>query len=405
MKTSLCRLSILAVVVLVTLTGCKDDGPSSKIFVRNGVARPIRVAVLPFESIGRQEDAGQVLTNTVLAYLLSTNVFEVVDPGTLDDAMSSAEGGPYRTIIEALKPKNLQTLQKMLNLDAVIVGTVEEYGDVRIGNDSYPSLSFSARLVDARTGNIIWMGSISKTGADKVTLFDIGRVSSMGKLCKSAVREMAQSMLKSQQMLTLALKPEGGLSPAVLEKQRQAKALEHGTALPAAVEVAARQPESPAPVEQPTTQPATQPTAPAQAEQPAATGGKSTDETKSYGQTELTALLGDASGFKRGEVKYSKHFHDTVEARYTIGDGPGFVDVKLVDYRKVASAQKLVAHYHPGENEGKFRNRPAFVTSNSTFKYTYVDMPVGRFGLFVKGPEARTADMERLVESLINLLQ
>ena len=67
MKTSLCKFSILIGLVLATLTGCKNDGPSSKIFVKNGEARPVRIAVLPFDSVGRQEDAGTVLTNTVVA--------------------------------------------------------------------------------------------------------------------------------------------------------------------------------------------------------------------------------------------------------------------------------------------------------------------------------------------------
>jgi hypothetical protein len=404
MKMSLCRLPILIGLVLVTLTGCKNDGPSSKIFVRNGESRPIRIAVLPFENIGRQEDAGTVMTNTVLAYLLSTNVFEVVDPATLDDAMSNAEGGPYRTVMEALRPKNLQTLQKMLKLDAVIVGTVEEYGDVRIGNDSYPSVSFSARLVDARTANIIWMGSISKTGADKVTLFDIGRVSSMGKLCKAAVREMAASMMKSQQTLTVALKPADSIpSPADIEIQKQAQVLEHGTSLPVQAE-ASPKPAEASSTEQPQVQVVQAPAEQPKEEAPASTG-KSTDESKTYNGDELASLLGDVNGFKRGEVKQSKHFHNTTETKYTIGDGPSFVEVKLVDYRKAASAQKLVAHYHQGEAEAKFRNRPAYVSTNDRYKYTYLDLPVGRFGLFIKGPQNKTADLEKLTESLINYLQ
>ena len=117
-------------------------------------------------------------------------------------------------------------------MDAILTGMVEEYGEVRIGNETYPSVSFSSRLVNARDATIVWAGMVSRTGADKVLLFDIRRISSMGKLVKSAVQSMASSMLHDQDRIVAALRPAASTpaSAAAGARARDDSPCRHGYA-------------------------------------------------------------------------------------------------------------------------------------------------------------------------------
>lgn len=383
MKNNLTKMVAAAILlgIILVLAGCKDDGPSSKVFVKNGSGKLPRIAIIPFDAVGniRSQDAGRVVTNTVMTYLLSTGLFEVVDPGMLDEALISNQV----RITEGLKKDDLTALQKALDLDGVILGLVEEYGDVRIGNDTYPSVSFSARLINAHTGGIIWAGAISKTGADKVSIFDIGRISSMGKLCKSAVRDMASSLSKTYDQVQIAL-----AIPQVATPQVQQAVEDHGTVIPAgnvaAVTPTAETPATPAVSGTPT----------------ASSAGKSIDESATYGESELKALLPEISGYIRGEFDYKKHTHDTIEGRYGFGGGKNFVEVKLVDYKKAVTAENFIRMYHVEEDPTKFAGVSAFI-STSGFGYEHVDAAVGRFGLYVRGPAAKKDDVEKVAASVI----
>jgi len=393
---------LAALVSTVFIAGCKDSGPSARSFVKNSTNAPVRIAVIPFDNVTRDENAGKVVTNTVLVYLLSTGYFDVVEPGVLDEAMATASP-PIRETSGSLKPKDLRYLADKLGVDAIIVGAVEDFGEVRINNDSYPSVSFSARMVNARTGEILWADTVSKAGADKEKLFGIGRVSSLGKLCKLAVAEMAASMQKHGETILAHLRSTVAAAPAGQQTSGPPQqTADHGTELPsAATPTAPEKPESAAVAQKPSGQ-AVEPSVSGAAN--GKVGGKAADETKEYAEADLKALLIDVAGFKKSEPAYEKHFHASVEARYTIGEGPQFVEVRLTDYRRAATAAKFMEHYHPGTSPAVFGGLPAYVYT-SGFGYQHTNLAVGRFGLFIKGPEAKKESIEALAKALIAALQ
>ena len=59
-----------------------------KVFVKDGRDRPLRVAVVDFTNLApRSDEAGRVITNAIVTYMLSTGAFDVVEPGVVDQAM------------------------------------------------------------------------------------------------------------------------------------------------------------------------------------------------------------------------------------------------------------------------------------------------------------------------------
>jgi hypothetical protein len=372
MKTrTFASIAIAGAVLLALVSGCKESGPSTQIYVKKAAGQRLRIAVLPFDNVSREQDAGRIVTTTVITYLLSTGDFDVVEPGVVYNALTSEAV----RLTEGITLDTCQKLQPKLNADAFIIGLVEEFGEVRIGPDSYPAISFSARLVDARTAEILWAATISKTGAEGVKIFDIGRISSLGKLSKLAVKAMADSLAKYRQEIALSMN-----LPAEPRTLIQAASGDAASISPAG-------------------------TAPGESRASTASGAtpKYLDESAVYGQAELTALLKDVGSAKLGNVVHKKHYHDTVETQYTLEGGKA-VEVRLVDYQKTASAEKFLQHYHPGSQQGAFESLPAF-SGESEFGYHHLDMAVGRFGLFLRGPKDSKADIEALAKGLIASLK
>ena len=333
---------IAGFVVMLCLSGCNDSGQSTRIFLKNGTSKRLRVAVLPFDNVSRDQDAGRVITNTVITYLLSTGEFDVVEPGIVYATM----GSENVRLTEGVTVEVSQKLQTKLNADAYVMGMVEEYGEVRIGSDTYPAVSFSARLVDARTATILWAATISKTGADNVKLFDIGRVSSLGKLSKQAVATLAASLYKSKNSIIADIATSHDkIVPFDVKVVNDGKPEQVGLSL----------------VQSPTAA-----TDAASAVARLAQTGRSFDESATYGEKELTALLKDVGFDKLGPVTYKKHFHGSVETSYQIGGNGKSVEVRLVDYLKSASSEKFIKHYNPGAQQITFETLPAFSRSQTS---------------------------------------
>ena len=374
----LLKLAIAAVVCIAFVAGCNDGGPSTKIFVKKDNGRKLRVAVLPFDNVARDAEAGRVITNTVVTYMLTTGYFDVVEPGVVYAAMGSTG---VRTT-EGMTPEASAKLQPLLNADIYVTGVVEEYGEVRVGADTYPAVSFSSRLLNARTNEIMWAATISKTGAEGAKIFDIGRISSLGKLSKLAVKAMADSLIKSKAQIFSGVQPGAAASG------------DAGNGEPSSVS--------------PTATPATTPTP-----TPAASGGtaaattagaKYMDEALVYGEPEMTALLKDVGDAKLGVVRYSKHYHGTIETQYQLTAGGKIIDVKLVDYKKVATAAKFVEQETPSGEKGSFDSHSA-VTDTSEFDYFHLNIAAGRFGIYLRGPSAQKAETEALGKGIIALLK
>ncbi len=349
---------LVAGLALVLFTaGCRDAGPSSQVYYRNGSGQKLRIAVIPFLPPANAPDAGAVLTSTVVTYLLSTGAVDVVEPGTVDQAMRVARFVP--TAAGGMDPTMTAALQQSLNVDAYLMGQVEEYGEVRMGPDTYPAVSFSARLIRASDNTIVWAASISKTGADRVKVFDIGRISSLGKLTKLAVDEMALSLRAHAADLVNA----PGMSVPTPSPAQPAKSGQF---------------------------------------QRARLNPAFADETRSFGEADLKALLPEVTGFTRGTVDYSKHFHDAVAARYR-GEN-AIIEVKLIDYQKADTATKFVEQESPGMQRETIGELPAYSSASQPDHagFVHFNAVVGRFGLYISAPQSAAGEARKLTDAILS---
>ena len=121
----------------------------------------MKVAILGFDNWTSHPSAGQIIAQLLASELYSQGVFEISEvAGAGDGSDSSNASGGSADLVAARKKAVL------LNVDAVIVGSVSEYGYKHSLNEE-PAVGLSLRLVSAQTGEVIWAASHSVIGTDK----------------------------------------------------------------------------------------------------------------------------------------------------------------------------------------------------------------------------------------------
>ena len=86
-----------------------------------------------------------------------------------------------------------------LNIEAIVVGSVETYSAERVSDQIIPEVSISARLIDAETGIIIWASTHTRRGGTGVPIFGWGKVNSLSMLSQQVIQDMANSLAKYAQ--------------------------------------------------------------------------------------------------------------------------------------------------------------------------------------------------------------
>jgi TolB-like protein len=147
-----------------------------------------KVAVLPFQNISGHGYAGRVVANAYVTELFNTGRFHVEEPGNIRQFMIQER---VDTIGE-MELGRLRVLGRRLRVDAIVVGTVEEFNDGRRGD--VPVVSVTARMVEASSGRIVWSGQNKRKGDDYTIVFDLGEVRTVTALTQKVVKEMIDTI-------------------------------------------------------------------------------------------------------------------------------------------------------------------------------------------------------------------
>lgn len=184
-NTSWIKQTILLLVVLPIFCSCSV--PMSYIHPTADLTYIKTVAIVPLKNLTQERGAEGKVRNVVLAEVLRRGIFDVVEFGEVDKVLR--EEGVKET--ESVISKSVaERAGKRMNIQAFIVGTVEEYGISRAGSSSYPEVAASLKLVDAKSYKILWEATHSVKGATILDqLFGIGK-KSRSDLCRRLVEEM-----------------------------------------------------------------------------------------------------------------------------------------------------------------------------------------------------------------------
>jgi len=189
----------------IITSGC--SGPRIYIHPTPGFDRIKKIAVMPFNNLSTDDKAGEKVRNSFVVELLRTGSFGVLDIGETDKLLQSAglsysESQNPTPVVNApnapgAKPEEIPISKKigdLLHVEAVLVGSVEEYSIDRVGDQSIPEVSVSVRLLDAETGIIIWASTYTKRGSTGIPILGWGKVNSLSKLSHQLAQDMVASL-------------------------------------------------------------------------------------------------------------------------------------------------------------------------------------------------------------------
>lgn len=119
-----------------------------------------RVAVLPLANLSRDPAAAERVRDVFSNALLATHAVYVVPPGEVARALGrSALASPA-----SLTTDDVVKLGGQLKVQAVITGTLKEYGEMRSGSASANFISLSVQMVETATGKVVWSASTTQGG-------------------------------------------------------------------------------------------------------------------------------------------------------------------------------------------------------------------------------------------------
>lgn len=170
------------------LSGGASDDPGAASNAASAIEKLGNVALVPFGSLARWRAtvSAELATECVRAEAHRLGVRLL--PGNLVHRSIMRSQAVWGEVTEAAR----EELRRTLDADTILTGTVEVY-EVGGGGEPEPRVTLSMRMIDVRTGRLLWVGGLERSGRHKQGLFRLGRVYSGGVLSKRlAVALLAQ---------------------------------------------------------------------------------------------------------------------------------------------------------------------------------------------------------------------
>ncbi len=154
-----CFRKAVAALMLFMMAGCTSnldlyrDGNMDFGAVHN-------VAIMPLANLTRESPAADRVRDILASMLLATGGVYVIPPGEVARGISRAGiSNPA-----APSTEELVKMAGIIKADAIITGTIREYGEVRSGTASANVISLSFTMLEAQTGKAVWSASTTRGG-------------------------------------------------------------------------------------------------------------------------------------------------------------------------------------------------------------------------------------------------
>ena len=121
---------------------------------------------------------------------LAESGYYVVPVAVMDETFKQ-NGLTNATDIQATSPAKLR---EIFGADAALYSKVTQYGSVYQVIDSTTIVAASAKLVDLKTGDVLWQGTGRATGKELGNNVNVGGFGIVGVLVQAAVKQIAHSL-------------------------------------------------------------------------------------------------------------------------------------------------------------------------------------------------------------------
>lgn len=150
------------------------------------------VAVMPFVSLAKDPVVAERVRDVFMNRLLATGAVYVVPVGEVARGVTRGEvQNP-----SAPSPEEAVKLAGIIRVQAIITGTVREYGEVRSGAASSNIISISLQMIETQTGKVVWTDSSTRGGISIWDRLFGGGGKPMNKVTEKAVNDLIYRLLK-----------------------------------------------------------------------------------------------------------------------------------------------------------------------------------------------------------------
>jgi hypothetical protein len=150
-----------AILILFIIPGCRSAVPTYHISEDIDFSFFKKAAVMPLDNLTSEKFAGDIVKQVVISELLASGLVDIVIPGEVLIAIKSLG----IKSITSLSTEEIRALGKALNVEAIIMGSVQEYGEVKVGSSSAPQVTITLMMADSASGAIVWSITKSRSGA------------------------------------------------------------------------------------------------------------------------------------------------------------------------------------------------------------------------------------------------
>ncbi len=120
-----------------------------------------KIAILPLDNFSPNKTASEAVRQVLTTEMLASGFVDVVVPG---DVMAAINNIGVRSVTSP-SVEEIRALGKFLRVEAVIIGSVDKYGETRMGNINVAEVSLTLMMVDTGAGDILWSVTKSSSGA------------------------------------------------------------------------------------------------------------------------------------------------------------------------------------------------------------------------------------------------
>lgn len=174
-------------VLSLFIWGC--GGPAHYSRPKADIGHIKRIGVLPLENFTTDEYAGEKIRRIVITELLLRDV-DAIEPGEVNRVLRELKVGSLGSI----NIEDMQKIGKALEVEAIMMGSVENFGISRGISFSCPEVSIHLMLIEASSGSILWSVNHSVGGASFWTRHFGAEVATLSEAAKRVVREAISTL-------------------------------------------------------------------------------------------------------------------------------------------------------------------------------------------------------------------
>jgi hypothetical protein len=172
------------------MAGCTGYSPSYHIKEDVDFSFIKKVAILPLENLTNNKNAADAVRQVLMTELLSSGLVDVVVPGDVMAAINNIG------VLSISSPsiEEIRALGKYLRVQAVILGSVDKFGEVRAGNVTASEVTITLMMVDTGAGDILWSVTTTSGGPSFMARHFGTRSPTMSETVSDVVRRAIETL-------------------------------------------------------------------------------------------------------------------------------------------------------------------------------------------------------------------